>query len=37
MLRHAFATSAFKRALQPVISMETFNAGPRQRIADLGR
>jgi hypothetical protein len=35
MLRDAFATSAFKKALRPVIGMETFNAGPRERIADL--
>ncbi len=29
MLRDAFATRAFRKALQPVIGMETFNAGPR--------
>ena len=29
MLRRAFATPEFKRALQPVISIEKFNAGPR--------
>jgi hypothetical protein len=29
MLRDAFATKAFRKALQPVIGMETFNAGPR--------
>jgi hypothetical protein len=29
VLRRGFATPAFKRALLPVISMETFNAGPR--------
>jgi hypothetical protein len=28
-LRDAFATKAFRKALQPVIGMETFNAGPR--------
>ena len=28
-LRNAFATKAFRKALQPVIGMETFNAGPR--------
>jgi hypothetical protein len=28
MLRHAFATETFEQALQPVISMEAFNAGP---------
>jgi hypothetical protein len=31
MLRRAFATPEFKRALQPVIAIEEFNAGPRQR------
>ncbi len=34
-LRDTFATDDFKSALQPVIGMETFNAGPRSRIADL--
>jgi hypothetical protein len=29
VLRHAFATNAFRKALRPVIGMETFNAGPR--------
>jgi hypothetical protein len=35
MLREAFATPQFEHALQPVISMETFNAGPADRIGDL--
>jgi hypothetical protein len=35
MLRDAFATQEFKAALRPVIGMETFNAGPRDRIDDL--
>jgi hypothetical protein len=35
MLRQAFATHDFKEALQPVISMETFNAGPRSAAAGL--
>jgi Uncharacterized protein conserved in bacteria (DUF2329). len=35
MLRRAFATQPFKQALQPVISMEEFNAGPRNRVARL--
>jgi len=35
MLRHAFATEAFTDTLQPVIGMETFNAGPRSAVADL--
>ena len=29
MLRDAFATKAFRKVLQPLIGMETFNAGPR--------
>jgi hypothetical protein len=29
MLRDAFATKDFRKALQPVIGLETFNAGPR--------
>ena len=29
MLRDAFATKAFRKVLQPIIGMETFNAGPR--------
>jgi hypothetical protein len=29
MLRKAFATNSFRKALQPVIGAETFNAGPR--------
>jgi hypothetical protein len=35
MLRRAFATHEFRRALQPVISIEEFNAGPRERAHDL--
>jgi hypothetical protein len=35
MLRDAFATKAFRKALQPIISMETFNAGPRRAAAGL--
>jgi hypothetical protein len=37
MLRRAFATPQFKRALHPVISIEQFNAGPRDRIHDVDR
>jgi hypothetical protein len=37
MLRRAFATQEFKRALQPVISIEEFNAGPRERVHDVDR
>jgi hypothetical protein len=33
VLRAAFATRQFKQALQPIISMEMFNAGPRDRAA----
>jgi hypothetical protein len=33
MLRHAFATPQFRQALQPVISMEQFNAAPPDRVA----
>jgi hypothetical protein len=29
VLRDAFATKSVRKALQPVIGMETFNAGPR--------
>jgi hypothetical protein len=32
VLRTAFATKAFRNALQPVIGMETFNAGPRDAV-----
>ncbi|MGZ6268275.1 MAG: glucoamylase family protein [Candidatus Limnocylindrales bacterium] len=35
MLRHAFATTQFRKVLQPVISLETFNAGPRIRAANV--
>jgi Putative glucoamylase/Protein of unknown function (DUF3131) len=35
MLRHAFATRAFTRALKPIIAIEQFNAGPRDRIHRL--
>jgi hypothetical protein len=32
VLRNAFATKPFRKALQPVIGMETFNAGPRDAV-----
>jgi hypothetical protein len=35
MLRRAFVTPEFKHALQPVISIEEFNAGPRERVHEL--
>jgi len=35
MLQRAFATPQFQAALQPVISIEQFNAGPRGRVAQL--
>jgi hypothetical protein len=30
VLRESFATKDFRKVLQPVINMETFNAGPRE-------
>jgi len=35
MLRRAFATKEFKHALQPLLSMEEFSAGPRNRAAQV--
>ena len=35
MLRRAFADRQVEHALKPVISIETFNAGPRDRAARL--
>jgi hypothetical protein len=35
LLRDAFATRAFRRALEPVIGMERFNAGPRDAADHL--
>jgi hypothetical protein len=35
MLRRAFATQEFEDALRPVISIEEFNAGPRDRAHDI--
>ena len=35
MLRDAFADRQFERALQPLIKMEEFNAGPRDRVKQL--
>ncbi len=37
VLRRAFATKGVKRALQPIISMEEFNAGPRDRAARVDK
>jgi hypothetical protein len=37
VLRKAFATQEFKHALQPIISMERFSAGPADRVAALHR
>ncbi len=34
-LRRAFATPEFRRALRPVISIEEFSAGPRERVREL--
>jgi hypothetical protein len=36
MLREAFATPEFRRALRPVIAIEAFNAGPHSRGHDTG-
>jgi hypothetical protein len=36
-IRRAFATPEFERTLQPVISIEEFNAGPRERAQDVDR
>jgi len=35
MLRRAFATQEFRHALQPVISIEEFNAGPPELARDV--
>ncbi len=35
ILRDAFATKAVRKILQPIIGMETFNAGPRAAAAGL--
>lgn len=35
MLRRAFATPEFTRALRPVISIEEFSAGPRERVREF--
>jgi hypothetical protein len=35
MLRDAFATKAVRKALQPIIGMETFNAGPRDAAESI--
>jgi hypothetical protein len=36
MLRDAFATKEFRQTLRPLISEETFNAGPRDRAVNVG-
>ena len=35
MLQDAWATKSFRKALQPIIQMETFNAGPRRAANGL--
>ena len=35
LLRDAFATKDVRAALQPLMEMETFNAGPRRAASDL--
>jgi hypothetical protein len=37
LLRDPFAIKEFRLALQPAISMEEFNAGPRNRAARVDR
>lgn len=37
VLRRAFATKEIKQAPKPIISMEEFNAGPRNRAAQVDR
>jgi hypothetical protein len=37
MLREAFVTPAFQRALRPVLAVEVFNAGLRAHGHDTGR
>ena len=36
MLRQAFVTPEFRRALRPVIGVEAFNASPDAREQDMG-
>jgi hypothetical protein len=36
MLREAFVTPAFQRALRPVLAVEVFNAGGRAPGPDMG-
>jgi hypothetical protein len=35
MLRDAWATQEFRKTLQPIVSLERFNAGPRRAANDL--
>ena len=35
MLRDAFATKDVRKALQPIMRLETFGAGPREAADDL--
>jgi hypothetical protein len=37
LLRHAFATKAFTKVLRPIIKLETFGAGPRDRAQTVDR
>ena len=37
LLRHAFATKAFTKVLRPIVKLETFGAGPRDRAQTVDR
>ena len=37
MLRDAFATKAFTKVLRPIVAMEKFGAGPRDRAQTVDR
>ena len=37
LLRDAFATKAFTKVLQPIVALETFGAGPRDRAMTVDR
>ena len=37
LLREAFATKAFTKVLQPIVALETFGSGPRDRALTVDR
>ena len=37
LLRDAFATKAFTKVLKPIVALETFGAGPRDRAQTVDR